>query len=71
MIVLKRRIETACGILAAFVSTLTSKRREALIADGGKEIQARRDVFSLIIRASATEGKLAMSNEELVKLHIS
>jgi len=59
------KIDTAYSTLADFMSTLISKRREELIAGGGEEIQARRDVFSLMIHASEAEGKLAMSNEEL------
>ncbi|KAJ6514759.1 cytochrome P450 [Mycena vulgaris] len=58
-------IETAYTSLAEFMTGLIRSRRGELAAEG-KDGAGRKDLFRLLIRASEGEGKLRMTDEELI-----
>ncbi|KDQ59780.1 hypothetical protein JAAARDRAFT_33349 [Jaapia argillacea MUCL 33604] len=59
-----QQIDLAFKSLRRFMRSLIDTRREEMAADG-KEFLARRDVFSMMVRASESEGKHAMTDDEL------
>ncbi|KDQ59781.1 hypothetical protein JAAARDRAFT_632566 [Jaapia argillacea MUCL 33604] len=61
-----RKLGAAFTSLQTFMRNLIDSRRGEMIGEGGKEFEARRDVFSLMVRANESEGKSAMTDDELV-----
>lgn len=61
-----RDIDMAYKTLTQHMHALIKDRRENLAVEGSGEIPMKRDVFSLLVRASEAEDKLAMTDDELV-----
>ena len=61
-----QKIEAAYQTLEKHMHILMDEQRQKLSSQGEADDLHQRDVFSLMLRASEAEGKLGMTDQELV-----